>query len=234
MQEQKLHKSLNVAIIVGAGKGERIGNKDKTFLSLNGKPVLVHSLLPFEKSSLINEVILVVRRDKIDYVKRVVHKYKFKKIKKIISGGKTRQDSVYNGLYKIKNADIVLVHDAVRPLVDEEIIKDAIYNAEKFGAAIPAVPIRETVKKGDKYIKKTIDRKSLNLAQTPQTFKYEILKKAYKSAKKSKFHGTDDASLVEKLGYRIRIIPGSPKNIKITVNEDIIIAKSLLKKIKSK
>ncbi len=227
-------KMINIAIIVGAGIGKRMENIDKSFLLLNGKPILVHSILPFEKSNLIDEIIIVVKKDKLNNAKKVVSEYKFKKVKKIISGGRTRQNSVFNGLCKIKNADIVLVHDMARPLIDEYIIKDCINNAKKFWAAIPAFPIKDTIKKGDKFVEKTIDRKNLNLAQTPQAFKYQILKKAYESAKESKFIGTDDASLVEKLGYKIKIIPGSSKNIKITIPEDMIIAENLLKEDQNK
>jgi len=220
----------NIVILVGAGKGKRMGNKDKAFLLLNNKPILVYSLLPFEKSNLLDEIILVVRKNRINLAKDIINKYQFKKVKKIVSGGKRRQDSVCKGLCEIKSADVVLVHDVARPLISEDLINDLIQNAKKFGAAIPAIPIKDTVKEGDKFVKKTLDRKSLNIVQTPQAFKYEILRGAYESAKKSKFHGTDDASLVERLGYQIKMIPGSHKNIKITIPEDIIIAKNLLKK----
>ena len=224
----------NIAILVGAGKGKRIGGIDKTFLLLNKKPILVHSISSFEESDLIDKIIIVVKKDKLNNVKRIVREYKFRKIKKIISGGRTRQDSVFNGLCKIRNADIVLVHDIARPLISEDIIKDCITNAKKFGAAIPTLSIKDTIKKVNKFVEKTIDRKNLNLAQTPQAFKYSILKKAYESARESKFFGTDDASLVERLGHKIKIVPGSPKNIKITISEDRIMAENLLKEESNK
>ena len=220
----------NITIIVGAGEGKRIGNKDKTFLVIDEKPLLAHSILPFEKCNLIDEIILVVKKDKIEHAKKLIDEYKFKKVQKIISGGKTRQDSVYNGLSKIKNTDVILVHDIARPFITENLIKDCIKNAKKFGAVIPAISIKDTVKIGNKFVKKTICRNNLFLIQTPQVFKYKILKEAYESAKKSKFYGTDDASLVEKLGHKIKLISGSPKNMKITIPEDIIIAENLLKK----
>lgn len=220
----------NITILVGAGEGKRIGNKDKTFLIINGKPLLVYSLLPFEKCNLIDKIILVVRKDKAEYAKKIVNEYGFKKVQKIISGGKTRQDSVYNGLSEINNANIALVHDIARPLITESIIKDCIKNAEKFGAAIPVISIKDTIKRGDKFVKRTMDRNNLFLTQTPQAFKYKILKEAHESARKNKFYGTDDASLVERLGYKIKMILGSLKNIKITFPEDIMIVENLLRK----
>ena len=220
----------NIAILVGAGEGKRMGGKDKPFLVLAEKPLLVHTILPFEESKLCDEIILVVRKNKISDCKKIVKEYKFKKVKKIISGGATRQGSVAKGLHAIKKAGMVLVHDTARPLISKNIIESCIKSAKKSGATIPVIPVKETVKEGKRFIKGTIDRNGLRLAQTPQVFKYEILKEAYESAKKSKFEGTDDSSLVEKLGYKVKMVSGSSKNIKITVPDDLIIAKSLIAK----
>ncbi len=219
----------NIAIIVGAGEGRRMEDKNKTFLIVNEKPLLVYSLQALEKSDLIDEIILVVIEDRVESAKRLADEYKFKKVKKIVCGGKTRQDSVYNGLCEIKNADVVLVHDAARPLITESMIEDCIKKAVEFGAAIPVIAINDTIKRGDEFVKETVDRNNLFLIQTPQGFEYELLKEAHESAKNSKFHGTDDATLVERLGHRIKMIQGSPRNMKITVSEDIALAENLLK-----
>lgn len=220
------------AIILGAGKGERMGEKDKAFLLLDKKPLLIYSMLEFEKSNLIEEIVLVLRKDKIDSAKKIITNYKFKKVKKIISGGTSRQDSAYNGLNAVENKKIILIHDVARPLINQDIIKNCIENAQKFGATIPVIPIKDTIKKGKDFIEGTLNREKLNLAQTPQVFEYKILKKAHDFAKEKKFFGTDDASLVEKLGHKIKMINGAQSNIKITTPEDIIIAESLLREIK--
>jgi len=171
---------------------------------------------------------LVVRKNKIKNCREIVKEYQFKKVNEIIAGGATRQASVYKGLNKIKNANLVLVHDIPRPLISKDIIKRCVASAEKFGAAIPVILVRDTVKAGKRVIKKTVDNRSdLRLAQTPQVFKYEILKKAHESAKREKFAGTDDASLAERLGYKVRMVAGSTENLKLTIPEDLIVAKSL-------
>jgi len=224
------NKTKNIAIIVGAGKGKRIGLKDKAFLMLDKKPVLVHSILPFENSDLIDDIILVVSENRIDSAKDIINEYGLKKAKKIIAGGKERQDSVYNALKSIETADYVLVHDAARPLVTGKLIENVLKAAKKFQSAIPSIPLKDTVKQGRDFIEKTMERDKLWLVQTPQAFKYEILKEAYESAMKNNFYSTDDAALVEKLSYRIKIVDGSFDNIKITVPVDLIIAETLLKK----
>ncbi|MBI4812770.1 2-C-methyl-D-erythritol 4-phosphate cytidylyltransferase [Candidatus Falkowbacteria bacterium] len=218
----------NVAIIVGAGKGKRIGLKDKAFLIINRETLLVHAISPFEKCGSIKEIILVVRKNRINSARRLINKCQFKKVKKIITGGKTRQDSVYNALQKIEEADYVLIHDAARPAVTEQLIENCLENAQKFGAAVPAIPPRDTVKQGSKFVQKTLPRNNLWLAQTPQAFRYEILKGAHESARKNNFYGTDDASLVERMGRKIKIVPGLYENIKITTPVDINIGKRLL------
>lgn len=225
-----MNKAKNIAIIVGAGKGKRMGNEDKIFLNINKKPILAHTISPFEKCNSIDDIILVVRENNINLTKNIIHRYKFKKVKKIISGGKERQDSVYNALQKIDKCNYILIHDAARPLIKKQLIKEVLYAAKKYGAAIPAVPLKDTIKTGDKFVEKTLERDTLHLVHTPQAFKYEILKEAYEFAKETKYYGTDDASLVERLGYKIKIVPSYFENIKITVPNDLVIAETLLKK----
>ncbi len=216
-------KQNNIAILVGAGSGERMGFKEKAFLSINGIPTLIRSVLPFVKSRFVDRIIIVVKENKIGLAKSIIKKYKLGKIQKIIKGGTERQDSVYNALKTIKEANYILVHDIARPLVTTQLINSCIKCAIKYGAAIPAIQVRDTIKIGSGFVQKTLDRKSLWAVQTPQVFKYGILKRAYKKAGQDKFYGTDDASLVERLGQKIKIVPGDPKNIKVTLLSDLVI-----------
>lgn len=220
----------NIAIIVGAGKGKRMGSKAKTFLTLNKIPLLVHSAIHFEQSSLIDEIILVIRKNKIKTAESLVKKNKLKKVTKIIKGGEERQDSVYNALKSIDEADLILVHDVARPFIDQRLIKSCVDVAKKHKAVIPAVLVRDTVKKGRGFVEATVSRDDLWLIQTPQVFEFKLLRKAYNKAKKNRYFGTDDASLVEHLGKKIKIVQGYYDNIKITFPSDIKLGEFLLKK----
>lgn len=171
----------------------------------------------------------MVRKNKINAAKYFIKKYKLKKVRRIISGGAKRQDSVYNALKGIRSADYILVHDIARPLVSRKLIETVLNAAKKFGAAIPAIPSQDAVKAGKRFVRKTLEKSAVQLAQTPQAFKYKILKKAYESARKNQFYGNDDASLVEKVKQKVRIIKGDPTNIKITFPADLKIAEEFLK-----
>lgn len=221
----------NIAIIVGAGKGKRMGIKDKALIEINRKPCIIHSVLAFEKSNLVDGIILVVQRNRINFVKDIVKRYRIKKVTRIVSGGKERQDSVYQALKDLDNKDYVLVHDAARPLVTTELIDRCIKAAKTYGSAIPAVLPRDTIKIVNKFVKQTLIRSQLAAIQTPQVFRCSVLKKAHESAQKQNYYGTDDSSLVERLGHKIkiRIVAGHPENIKITVLSDLIVVKTLLK-----
>jgi len=220
------------AIIVAGGSGKRFNSSTpKQFLKLNGKPILAYSIEKFEKSKLIDEIILAVPGQFIGFCqKNLVAKYRFRKISQIISGGKTRQASVYSGLQKVnKKCNLVLVHDGVRPLIDLKQIERVIKLAQKSKAAILAVPVKETVKLVDNNtIVKTEERKKFYLAQTPQAFEKALLQKAFEKAKKDNFVGTDCSSLVERLGVKVRVLEGSEKNIKITTAEDFKLAEMLM------
>ena len=220
------------AIIVAGGSGKRFNSEiPKQFLKLKDEPILAYSIEKFEKSKLIDEVILVVPGQFIGFCqKNIIAKYCFRKITQIISGGTTRQASAYNGLQKVsKKCNLVLVHDGVRPLVESKEIETVIKLAQKFKAAILAVPVKETVKLvNNNMIVKTEDRKKFYLAQTPQVFEKTLLSKAFEKAKKDKFVGTDCSSLVERLGVKVRILEGSERNIKITTAEDFKLAEILM------
>ncbi|HDD43386.1 MAG TPA: 2-C-methyl-D-erythritol 4-phosphate cytidylyltransferase [Candidatus Desulfofervidus auxilii] len=215
-----------IAIVVAAGEGKRMKEDiPKQFLLLGGRPILWYSLSAFEKNPVINETILVINplwKKKGQEIAK-----EFSKIKYIVPGGKFRQESVWAGLKMIKNAEIVLVHDGVRPFISQKLIEAVIKGAYKYGAVVPALPVKETVKwvEGD-IVKKTLPRDYIWLIQTPQGFKFDILKTAYLRFRKEIF--TDDASLVEKLGINVHVILGEQTNIKITIPQDLKWAEILL------
>jgi 2-C-methyl-D-erythritol 4-phosphate cytidylyltransferase len=204
----------------------------KQFLTLGGLPLLVHSLRVLEASDAIVAIVLAAPQVDLDYCKRdIVEKYGFKKVRKIVAGGAERQDSVRLGLAAVGNdAETVLVHDAVRPFLTVSMIAQVVEAATKHGAAIVAIPMRDTVKRAgaNGLIEETIDRKPLWLAQTPQAFKRTLLEEAHAKALQNGFRATDDAQLVEQLGHRVAIVEGSTDNIKVTRPEDLAMGESIL------
>lgn len=223
------------ALIAAAGMGNRMQSKvNKPYISLKDRPVLAWTIEKFEKSSLIDEIIIIAQKDEIDYcIEEVVNKYNFKKVTKVIEGGKERQDSVYKGILALnEKTDIVLSHDGARPFVSIDLIEKTIKEIESNDGAILGVPVTDTikeVKKSTTVVKETPIRSRLWAAQTPQTFKKDVLIKAYEKAIKDNFLGTDDSSLVERIGGEVSIVEGSYSNIKLTTPEDLILAKSLIK-----
>ena len=176
-------------------------------------------------------IYLIVPPDQMDTVQKdIVEKYHFKKVHKVVRGGKMRQQSVWNGLRAIRSqCSIVVVHDGVRPFISRKLIEQSIKEAQKNGAAVVAVLAKDTVKRAAKGKKvQTLPREEIWLAQTPQTFQFPLLMKAYQKAHQEDFLGTDDASLVERLGHPITLITGDYTNIKITTPEDLIVAEALL------
>lgn len=223
----------SAAVIVSAGKGHRLaGEKKKQFLLLAGKPILCHTLDKFETCPLIDSIQLVVGQEDMDYALRaIVEDYGYRKVSQIVPGGKLRQESVKNGVDTLsRDVDIVIVHDGVRPFVTREMIEESIQAARRFKAAVVAVPVKETIKVvgPDRTVLKTLDRESLWKIQTPQTFQVEVIKEAFRRAAEDGFIGTDDASLVERIGINVYILPGSYNNIKITTPEDLILANLIL------
>lgn len=213
------------ALIVGAGEGRRMGaTLRKQFTKVAGKPVIAYTLEMFENSDLIDHIVAVVPRDSVDWVREeVVEAYGFRKIRAVVHGGETRQESVVNGLKALKDkTQIVVIHDAVRPLVSEMLIRRVIDAARKTGAAITAVPARDTVKQVESgQIVGTLDRRLLWFAQTPQSFRYDIILDAHRRAAEERVEATDDASLVEKYGAKVTVAVGSYSNLKITSPEDM-------------
>ncbi|OGS44785.1 MAG: 2-C-methyl-D-erythritol 4-phosphate cytidylyltransferase [Elusimicrobia bacterium RIFOXYD2_FULL_34_15] len=207
------------AIIVAAGSGKRFGSK-KQFEYIGHRRIFEITLSKFLGINQLKNIVIVLPKDNI---KNIIKNLKFPENVKIVSGGKTRQHSVFNGLSALPlNTDIVIIHDGVRPFISKEIISESISAAKKCGAAIVAVPVKDTVKiVKNEYIISTPERRNIFLAQTPQTFKYSIIMQAYKKAFKNNYFSTDDSALVEKLGRKVRIVLGEYKNIKITTKDDI-------------
>jgi 2-C-methyl-D-erythritol 4-phosphate cytidylyltransferase len=216
------------AIIVSAGKGQRfMEGKKKQFHLLAGKPILAHTLDKFETCPLIRSILLVVSEEDMDYsMKEIIEKYLYRKISQVVPGGKRRQDSVKNGIDALsKDTEVVVIHDGVRPFVTKAMIEESIHSAIRFGAVVVAMPVKDTVKIAhpDGTVLKTLDRESLWQIQTPQAFQAHLIKTAYYKATEEGFIGTDDASLVERLGAKVHILPGSYTNIKITTTEDLML-----------
>lgn len=223
-----------IALIPAAGVGKRMGTSiNKPFLHIGNKPILAQTLLRFEDSTNISEVYVIVsKKEEIRCREEIVKQYNLKKVTKVVIGGIERHDSVKNGLDAIESkCDIVMIHDGLRPFIATQLIDESISKTIQYGATVVAIPTKETVKavssRGETI--ETLDRNKLWLAQTPQTFKYDIIKRAYENAFKNNIYGTDDSSLVELLGIEVKIIMGSYKNIKITTPEDLVIAEAFLR-----
>jgi len=226
---------MNFAIIVAAGKSKRMGKSiNKVFLPLLGKPMIYYTIKSFHDCDLTDEIIVVTQKNDIEKINEIKQQYNFNKIKKNVEGGKERQDSVYNGLMPIKNAkkdDIIIVHNGSNPLVKENEIIDCINAAKQYGAAVAGFPLKDTIKKTSKdFVEKTIDRKNIYQVQTPQAIKYGLFIEGFKNAKNKNLKVTDDVSLVEAIGKKVKIVPCSYENIKITTQDDLEIAEGILMK----
>ena len=220
------------AIIVAAGKGVRMkGRMRKQYLDLSGRPVLVHSIMTFDACSLIEEIVIVVPEEEIDYCQNnIVSLLDLNTSATLISGGGQRQDSVYNGLQAIdKKTDVVVIHDGVRPFINTEDLTACIIGARDFGACILGIPASDTLKRVNKsgIIEGTLFRENIWLVQTPQAFRYDLIVKAHETARGDGYIVTDDASLVERIGKDVKIISGSKFNIKITTQEDLDVARAM-------
>lgn len=229
---------MNVALIVAAGKGVRMkGKVRKQYRDLAGRPILAHTLEAFDGCRLIARILLVVPAGDVDYCREMIRSDPtLKKRVDLVSGGKDRQGSVYNGLMAIGemgNADSVetiVIHDGVRPFVTDQQIAACITGAKDGGACILGLPVHDTVKQVNTSgtIERTLERDAIWLAQTPQAFRYHLIMEAHIQAKHEGYSATDDASLVERLGEEIKIIPGDRYNIKITRREDVDMANAIL------
>ena len=224
---------MNGVVIVAAGTGSRMNmGINKQFIKLEGKEIIAYTIEKFYNNSNIEDIVVVVKEDESEFFKKeILDKYNFKNVK-IAYGGKERQDSVYNGLKLLdEKCDVVLIHDGARPFVSDKIIDKSIEEAKEHKALVVGVPVKDTIKviDNDKNIVDTPNRSVLWAVQTPQTFDYNILIDAYKDAFKNKFYGTDDAMLVERIGYKVKMLEGSYNNIKITTQEDLNIGSQILR-----
>lgn len=217
-------------VLLAAGSGSRFG-KDKIFFELAGKPVIAWSLDVFEKFPLVSEIVLVLNKDNMKKARAFLKKRNYKKISAVCIGGERRQDSVYNGLKNANDWKYVIIHDGARPFINEEIILRGVEEVRKSCAAIAAVPIKDTIKivNPENLIERTLERSQLWAAQTPQIFDYKTILKAHEMNKNVSV--TDDASMLEKAGFSVKIFLGSYNNIKITTPEDIEVGKSIASKL---
>lgn len=215
------------AVVVAAGNGQRMG-VDKTFLELGGRPLIAWPLDILENNEMINEIILVLHKDRIDAGRDLMKKNRWHKITAICAGGNRRQDSVKNGLASISKSDWVLIHDGARPFLTERLINDGIKAAEETGAAVACTEVKDTIKLVDdsEAVLQTLNRNQLKAVQTPQIFRLDILTKAYDMINSEV---TDDATIVEKAGYRVKLYPGDYENIKITTPDDLLLAEIIAK-----
>jgi len=223
---------MNTAIIAAAGSGSRMASgRPKQFLELSGTPIIFHTLRRFEECESIDEIIVVLPAEESAGFVSAAGKFGLRKLSKVVPGGTTRADSVKRGLVSIRQATagVVVVHDGVRPFVTVEEISETVSLADRTGAAILVARVIDTIKgiDGDSVVA-TLDRNQLRRALTPQCFRYDVLRKAYENVDVNDPLLTDESSLVERIGVRVSIVEGSPRNIKITSREDLVLAEALL------
>lgn len=216
------------AIIVAAGASRRMQGVDKVFTEVGGQPLLVRVLAVFQSCSAVDEVVLVLARKNVERGRRLVRERSYSKVTAVCHGGPRRQDSVREGLRRLMNCDWILIHDGARPCVTADLIERGLLAAQQTGAAIAAVPVKDTVKIVTRrgFIQQTPERQSLWIAQTPQVFRRDLISEAYREADDKV---TDDAALVERLGHKVEVYMGSYQNIKVTTPEDLAIAEVLLR-----
>ncbi|MGB9876746.1 MAG: 2-C-methyl-D-erythritol 4-phosphate cytidylyltransferase [bacterium] len=213
------------AIIPSAGEGRRMGGVPKIFLPLKGQPLILHTLRPFLENPYIKEIVVPVREEDLGKAEELLENLPVK----VIVGGKLRQETVRLALAATEpESELIAIHDGARPLLSPHLLQACLEEGEKYGAVVPVLPINETIKKGGEWVEKTISREGLFTVQTPQVFRAELIKEAHRKAYEAGYLATDDASLVEWMGIKVRMIRGERKNIKITDPEDLQIAEKLM------
>jgi 2-C-methyl-D-erythritol 4-phosphate cytidylyltransferase len=227
------------AIVPAAGFGRRFdASRRKTFVDLNEVPLLIHTLRRLHSEAAVTEIIPVLGEHDIEHGSGMIRRYHFSKIKSVVQGGLERQDSINNALTylqderseSIKDA-LVLIHDGVRPVIPKGTIENLVRNLQNADGAVPGIPPKDTLKTvgNESTVISTIDRNEIRAIQTPQAFPFSVIKKAYDLAYKDNFYATDDAALVERMGGTVKVIEGSPSNIKITTPEDLEMVEYLLR-----
>ncbi len=217
-------------VLVAAGSGSRMEGVHKILYPLDGIPVFIRSLIPFEQSHLIGEIIVVARQEDLEEISKLCVEYKLKKVRAVITGGESRTESVQNGLEAVSpKAELIAIHDGARPFVTQEVISQVITRAKRCSAAAPAIPVKDTIKtaKGA-IIEQTLPREELFAVQTPQVFEAALIKVAIGNALKEKRIITDDCSAVEQLGVRVALTKGSEENIKVTTQMDLRFGEAIL------
>lgn len=212
------------AVIPSGGLGKRVNSPlPKQYIKFNDKEIIAYTIEVFQKSNLIDGIVIAAQKEFYDLIKEIKEKYSFTKIINIVEGGKERQNSVYNALISLPydNDSLIAVHDAVRPLLSQKILTDAIETAKINGCAVVASKAKDTLITGNEFVQSYIDREEIFIVQTPQVFRYDILLEAMKKAEKENFIGTDESILVHRLGNKINIVEGSSLNFKITNTDDI-------------
>jgi len=220
------------AIIPAGGKGLRSGTSvPKQYIKINGRELITYTISTFQNCRNINYIVVAAEKSYHKKLKRIIDNYKFNKVISIIEGGKTRQDSVFNCIKSLKadKNDLIIVHDAARPLLSKNILNNSINLAKEKGSAVVSIKAKDTLVTGNKTIVSYLDRRKVYYVQTPQIFKYKDFIKAIKYAEKNKFYGSDESSIMKKIGKRINIVEGSSINIKITTKEDLKILEIIIK-----
>lgn len=217
------------AVIVAAGFSQRMGERDKMFALLGGKPVLVRVVDVFQSCDLIDRIVVVVNKQSLEKCRQLVAEQAWSKVADVCPGSERRQDSVAAGLSRLRDCHWVVIHDGARPLVTEDLIRRGLAEAEETGAAVAAVPVTDTIKVAgdDRIVHQTPPRQNLWAVQTPQVFRFDIITEAYRRVKAEV---TDDASLVEQAGYKVKLYMGSYDNIKVTTPADLALAEVLWQK----
>lgn len=212
------------AIIPSGGAGKRADSVlPKQYIQFNGKELIAFTLDVFQKCEMIDEIVIPAQRDYFKLLNDIKEHYSFIKLSKIVEGGEERQDSVFNALKSLNasDEDLIVVHDAVRPLLPQDVLINAIETAKQFGSAVVAVKAKDTLIQGNDFVLSFVNREEFYYAQTPQIFSYKILSEAFRRASEDKFLGTDESMLVHRMGYEIKLAVGSSFNFKITNQDDI-------------
>ena len=219
-----------IAIIPAAGKGFRSGfATPKQYLKVHGKEIIVYTLQTFQKNKLINKIIVAAEPEYFSFLLKLVNKYKLYKVKLIVEGGSTRQQSVFNAVLSSEadDNDLIVVHDAARALLPNRVLTNAIQTADKKGNALVCIKVKDTLVKGKSAVEEYLNRDEVYYVQTPQIFNYKDLRKALIRAEEENFTGTDESMLVKRIGKKINIVEGSVFNFKITTKDDVKLFKQL-------
>jgi 2-C-methyl-D-erythritol 4-phosphate cytidylyltransferase len=228
-----------LALIPAAGMGKRMhAGINKQYLLIDGMPIVARTIRVFEEMPFVDDIYVIIPEQEIPFCREeIVERYGFTKVRAIVPGGKERQNSVLNGLRAIDGTEedaVILIHDGVRPFITRHILEHAVATARDYDGALVAVPAKDTVKVVEEgVVRDTPPREAIWLAQTPQAFRYGVIRAAHEIADAEGFLGTDDASLVERMGNEVHIVLGDYRNIKITTPEDLVLAEAFLKAVKS-